>query len=324
MAHELWLLKGTTMTNITPLVGNLTWRSNKDELGDELSFNIAYSDTRHFPHNPCDLGDVVILKNKSEITRVVIVEENKSGRSPIAYSGFDYAFYLNKSETIIQFNKIPADQAVKKILQKFNVPVGKIASMKTKIDKIFNNVKPSDIIKEILDIVHKNTGVKYLMEMRQGRLFIEKQTDLVVKGTYNLFPNGPSYDATTAIISPSKKRSITEMANSILIVGNNDKVLLEQSNAAMVNKYGRLQRVVTLDQNEKLSARQVAQNELNALSKVLEENSVTLPGDDNVRAGRLFEINEPITGMKGTYLIKDVTHSISYGFHTMQLNLEVV
>ena len=41
MAHELWLVKGTTMTNITPLIGTIKWRGNVDELGDEISFDIA-------------------------------------------------------------------------------------------------------------------------------------------------------------------------------------------------------------------------------------------------------------------------------------------
>ena len=36
MAHELWLIKGGTMTNITPLLGTLTWRSNMEELGTKL------------------------------------------------------------------------------------------------------------------------------------------------------------------------------------------------------------------------------------------------------------------------------------------------
>ncbi|MFJ5771399.1 hypothetical protein [Psychrobacillus sp. NPDC093180] len=324
MAHELWLVKGATMTNITPLIGTLTWRSNKEELGDEVSFDIAFNDTRHFPNNPCHLGDLVILKNGDEITRVILVDENKAGRSPIAYSGFDYAFYLNKSDIVIQFNKVPADQAIRKVLAKFNVPIGNIVSMPTKIDKIFNNEKPSEIIKKIIEIVEQATGKKYLMEMRQGKMYIQKQTDLIIKGTFRLYENGPEHDVTSAISNPSRKRSITNMVNSIIVVGNDDKVVLEKSDTTMMNKYGKLQKVITLDQNEKLSAAQVAQNELKALSRVLEETSIELIGDDNVRAGRLFEIKEPVTGIVGTYLIKDVTHSIAGGIHKMDLNLEAI
>lgn len=321
MAHELWLVKGTTMTNITPLIGTINWRGNVDELGDEISFDVAFNDVRHFPNNPCDIGDMVVLKNGNyEITKAVIVEENKSGRSPIGYTSFDFAFYLNKSNAVYQFKNLFADQCIRKVLSDFNVPIGKIASMPVKINKIFNDVVVSDIIREIIEMVEKKQGTKYLMEMRQGKLYIEKQSDLTIKGTFIL--NGVTHDVTSAISNPTKKRSITDMVNSIQVVSN-DKVVLKRSDSAMVNKYGVLQKVVTLDEKEKLSAAQVAKNELKELSKVVEETSVELLGDDRVRAGRLFQIEEPITGIKGTYLIKDVNHSISNGIHKMTLGLEV-
>lgn len=324
MAHELWILKESTMTNITPLIGTIKWRSNIDELGDEIGFSIAFNDTKYFPVNPCDIGDLAILKNGDEITRCILVEENKKGRSPIEYTGFDYAFYLNKSDAVYQFNKIPANQAIQKILSDFNVPVGSISGMSTKIDKIFNNEKVSAIIRKIIEMVEQEEGTKYLMEMRQGKLYIEKQGNLIVKGTFSLFNGGSEYDLTSAISNPSKKRSITEMINSIQVVGNNDKVVLEKEDSHMVTKFGKLQKVVTLDQNEKLTAAQIAQNELDSLSKVIEENGLDLLGDDNVRAGRLFEIEEPITGIKGTFLIKEVQHTISNGIHRMKPTLEVV
>lgn len=321
MAHELWLVKESTMTNITPLIGTINWRGNVDELGDEISFDIAFNDAKHFPKNPCDIGDMVVLKNDDyEITRALIVDESRNGRGPIGYTAFDFAFYLNKSNAIYQFNKMAADQCIGKILKDFGVQVGNIVSMPVKIDKIFPDDLVSDIIREIIDITEKKLGVKYLMEMRQGKLFIERQKDLVIKASFMI--GEKKYDATDAIMNPSKKRSISDMVNSIQVVGNNDKLVLTKSDNAMLNKYGKLQKVVKLDQKEKLSAALIAQNELKELSRITEEISIELIGDDRVRAGRLFELVEPITGIKGTSLIKDVNHTISGGIHTMSLGLE--
>jgi len=324
MAHELWLIKGDTMTNITPLLGTLTWRSNMDELGDEINFSIAFNDTNYFPVNPCDIGDMVALYNNGkEITRAIIVDEQKNGFAPVAYIGFDYAFYLNKSTAVYQFNKLSADACIKKIAKDFNIPIGKIISIPKPITKIYNDKKVSEIIKEILTTAEQSLGVKYLMEMRQGKLYIEKRGDVVVTGTFQLFESGTKYDIHSAIMNPSKKRSITDMANTIQVVGNNDKVVLTKSDSKMVEKYGRITKVVKLDQNEKKSAKQVAENELKQLSKVVEENGVELMGNDNFRAGRLFKLEEPITGINGTFLIKDVLHTISKGIHTMKPSLEV-
>jgi len=324
MAHELWLIKGDTKTNITPMLGTLTWRSNMEELGDEINFSIAFNDTNYFPINPCDIGNmVVLLNNGKEITRAFIVDEVKSGTAPIAYIGFDYAFYLNKSTAVYQFKKLSADACIKKLLNDFKVPIGNIVSIPKPITQIFNGKKVSEIIKEIIEMAEQSLGVKYLMEMRQGKLYIEKQSDVVVSGTFQLFEGGTKYDIHSAIMNPSKRRSIVDMANTIQVVGNDDKVVLTKSDEKMVEKYGRITKVVNLDQNEKKSAKQIAENELKQFSKVIEENDVELMGDDNFRAGRLFKLEEPVTGIKGTFLIKDVLHTISKGIHTMKPSLEV-
>jgi hypothetical protein len=60
------------------------------------------------------------------------------------------------------------------------------------------------------------------------------------------------------------------------------------------------------------------------IGKVFEENSIDMMGDDNVKAGRLIDIEEPITGMSGRYLIKSTSHNVSKGIHRMSLDLEVV
>lgn len=325
MAHELWLLKGNTITNITPLIGVISRRSNKDELGEEITFDVTFNDVAFFPKNPCDLGDIIILKNSNkEITRAIIADEGKSGRNPVSYTAFDYSFYLNKSSSFYQFKKMRADQCIRKILNDFNIPIGNLARINLSIDKIYMDETPSDIIKDILDQVRRKLGIKFLMEMRQGKFFIDRQGSLTIKANFRHYPVPGKYDATLAISNPSKTRSIVDMKNSIQIVGNDDKLLLTRNDNAMINKYGRLQQVVKLDQDEKRSAAQVAQNELKQLSKIVEETSVELLGDDNVRAGRLIEINEPITGLKGKYLINDVTHNMSNNVHTMNLSLGVV
>lgn len=323
MAHELWLVKGATMTNITPLIGSIGRRSNVDELGEEITFDVAFNDARYHPKSPVDLGNMVILKNeKKELTRAIVVDEDKSGRSPIGYTAFDFAFYLNKSNSIYQFNNVRADQCIKKILRDFGVPVGKIVSIPTKIKKIFNNEVVSDIIREILEMAEKKRSTKYLMEMRQGKLYIEHQKDKVIKASFKLAGNIAKDNATDAIMNPTRKRSVTDMKNSIQIVGEDDKLVHTANDNKMISKYGKLQKVISLDKDEKHSAKQIAQNELKALSRVVEETSVELIGDDDVRAGRILEVNEPITGLKGKYLITDVNHTMSGGVHTMSLGLE--
>lgn len=322
MAHELLLLQGTTILNITPLVGSIGRRSNEKELGEEITFDIAHSESKFIPDNPCKLGDMVILKNgNKEITRALIVDENRNGRNAIGYSAFDAAFYLNKSKAMYQFKKMTADKCIRKILSDFKIPIGKIASISTVVDEIYLDDTPSDVIREILDMDTKRTRKKYLMEMRQGKMYIENRKDLVVRAWFNLANNGFEYDASQVISNPSRSRSIATMVNSIQVVSKDDKLVLTKSDTSMLKKYGKLQKVIKLDEDEKRSASVIAQNELKELSKITESISIDLPGDDGVRAGRLFDVEEPITGIKGRYLITDVDHTITGGFHTMKLGL---
>lgn len=318
IVHELWLAKGSKFTRLTPITGDIQWRSNTDELGDELTFPIAVGDG--LPKNPLDVGDMVILRNKEELFRGIIVDEDRSDRASVGYTAFDFAFYLNKSTATYQFKKMRADKCINKILNDFDINIGSIPTMRTNIDKIYNNKKVSDIIQEILDKVKRKTGTKYDMEMRANKLFIEKRGSRKIKSLIDLY--GKTYDATEFISSASRKRSIQDMTNVIQVVGEDDKVVHTERDNKMINKYGRLQDAVTLEQDEKRSAKKVAKAELKELSKVSEETSIELLGDNNVRANRILEVNEPITGIKGDYLITSATHNISDGIYTMQLDLE--
>lgn len=320
--HQLYSVLNNKQTNITPLVGSVTWRSNTNELGEQLDFEIAFNDDRYFPINPVDLGSMIRLENEDEIFRGIVVTEQRNGRSSINYTCFDYAFYLNKSKEVYQFNKIPGQKAIETILNDFKIPIGSIAPITTIINKIYNDKPLSEIIKEIIDIAEKEKGIKYRMEMRQGKLYIEKQDDLVIRATFKLAENIQAYDITNTISNPSRKRTIEDMKNNIKIISD-DKVLAEKKDENLIKQYGILQEIKAIDQKDTAKARNIAQNMLKELGKVFEENSVEMIGNDQVRAGRIIEIEEPITGMSGQYLIKDVNHTIKNGIHRMQVGLGV-
>ncbi|MCI1113813.1 hypothetical protein MOQ26_22640, partial [Stenotrophomonas maltophilia] len=97
---------GQKSYDITPLVGSISWDSNLSMMA-AMEFDINWTDAKLFPVNPCDLGDVVILnKDGQEVNRGVIVTEGRSGRAAIKYTVYDYAWYLGKSKSVYQFNKV--------------------------------------------------------------------------------------------------------------------------------------------------------------------------------------------------------------------------
>jgi len=321
MAHELWLVKGETMTNITPLVGSISWSSNVDELGMQLSFDIAYNDDRFHPVNPCEIGDMVILRNGGyEITRTIIVDESKGGRSPVSYTAFDFAFYLNKSTAIYQFNGASANEAITKICNDFNIPTGIITTTPISINKIYNGETVSDILYDIVQQVEWNQQHDYLFEMREGKLFVERAVDTTITGTFQHAGDLSEHDVTSAVSSPSMNRSMSDMINSIKVV-QNEEVVLTQQKEQLVDDYGLLQSVIELDEDSGQTAEEVANAELAKLAKITRDYSINLLGDDRVRAGRFFKLVEPVTGIDGEFLISDCSHTVSGGIHTMSLSL---
>lgn len=308
--HEIYVKN----KNITKYVGDLSWASDSDTLGVQLNFSVAYSDVNNFPKKLIEIGDIVALKvNGKSIFVGVVLEVDINGRDPRGVTCMDFGFYLNKNDAIIQFNNVVAHTAIKRLLNKFGIAYS-IDVMPVNITKIYKGEKVSDIIKDILEIVATKTGVKYRMEMRNNVLFIVKQRDLVVTAN------------TKYIINPKRKLSIQDMKNSIHVVSDNEDVvkvsaLAEDKNS--IKKYGRLQMVHQVNDEEIAAAKHTANQLLKEYNKIFEENSVELIGNNNVRAGRILKIVEPITGMNGNYLIKNATHTVSGGVHMMSLNLEV-
>lgn len=320
MAHELWRINKWQAVNITPIVGSIQWSDDIEALGQKLTFSTAYNDHRYFPQVSIEPGDTIILKNKNEIFRGTMVTEQRNGAFERSFTCFDPAFYLNKSKELFQCKKVKADVAIKQLCKQMNVPVGNIVSIPAVIKKIFNS-EISAIIKEILEIAEKALGTKYRMEMRQGKLFIEKQVDLVVKGTFLL--GGTEYDLNASISGPSRSRSIEDMKNSIRLV-NKEKVIATVKNADLITKYGLLQETQDVDDKEISKAKNIGANLLKDLGRIQEEISLNMIGHDNVRAGRLIDIIEPITDINGRYLIKSCSHSLDKGLHTMSIQLKVI
>lgn len=317
--HQLYNILNNRETNITPIVGVIKRRSSYLELGEQLDFDVAYNDDRFFPVNPVDLGSLIVLQNADEIYRGIVITENKNGRSPISYTSFDYGFYLNKSKEVYQFNGVAGEQAIKTMLSDYGVPVGQIDSLGIVVNKIYKD-EISSTIKDILEQAKKETGITYLMEFRQGKFYVEKQTTRVIKASFNLA--GTDYNIQDAISNPSRTRSIENMRNSIKITLEDD-VITQVRDDSLIKKFGVLQEVTSIDGEDIARAKTIAANMLKDLGRISEDCSIDVPGDDRVRAGRVLEITEQVTGMSGLYLITDASHTIQNGIHKMNLGLGV-
>lgn len=313
--------------DVSDIIGNLTWRDTVDTLGVEVDFELPinrYDEKFEFLYD-ITLGDPIqILNVKGEVlVQAIIVTETPSGKIT-SFTAYDMAWYLNKSTVIKQFKKMIGNDCVKSLCKEIGIKV-EVSGLDTKIDKIYKDKTISDVIKDIIEQCSQFNSKKFFIEYDKDTLRIMPYKKIKVVGQYEM-QKDKFININENIGGVSLSKSIVDMKNSVLVVTENKgaiRTIGEEQDSKSIEKYGKLQEVVTLDEKEFTKANLVAKNELKKLNKITEDFSIDVLGDDNVKSGRVIDIDLPLFNLKGEYLIKESNHTISNHIHKISLKLEV-
>lgn len=313
--------------DVSDIIGNLTWRDTVDTLGVEVDFDLPinrYDKKFEFLYD-ITLGDPIqILNDKGEIlVQAIIISETPNGKIT-SFTAYDMAWYLNKSTVIKQFKKMVGNDCIKSLCEEIGIKV-EVSGLDTKIDKIYKDKTISDVIKDIIEQCSQFNSKKFFIEYDKDTLRIMPYKKIKVVGQYEM-QKDKFININENIGGVSLSKSIVDMKNSVLVVTENKgaiRTIGEEQDSKSIEKYGKLQEVVTLDEKEFSKANLVAKNELKKLNKITEDFSIDVLGDDNVKSGRVIDIDLPLFNLKGEYLIKESNHTISNHIHKISLKLEV-
>lgn len=313
--------------DVSDIIGNLTWRDTVDTLGVEVDFELPinrYDEKFEFLYD-ITLGDPIqILNAKGEVlVQAIIVTETPNGKIT-SFTAYDMAWYLNKSTVIKQFKKMIGNDCVKSLCKEIGIDV-EVSGLDTKIDKIYKDKAVSEVIKDIIEQCSQFNSKKFFIEFDKNKLIVSPYKKIKVFGTYEM-QKDKFININENIGGVSLSKSIVDMKNSVLVITENKgaiRTIGEEQDSKSIEKYGKLQEVVTLDEKEFSKANLVAKNELKKLNKITEDFSIDVLGDDNVKSGRVIDINLPLFNLKGEYLIKESNHTISNHIHKISLKLEV-
>lgn len=313
--------------DVSDIIGNLTWRDTVDTLGVEVDFELPinrYDKKFEFLYD-ITLGDPIqILNAKGEVlVQAIIVSETPNGKIT-SFTAYDMAWYLNKSTVIKQFKKMIGNDCVKSLCKEIGIDV-EVSGLDTKIDKIYKDKGVSDVIKDIIEQCSQFNSKKFFIEFDKNKLIVSPYKKIKVFGTYEM-QKDKFININENIGGVSLSKSIVDMKNSVLVITENKgaiRTIGEEQDSKSIEKYGKLQEVVTLDEKEFSKANLVAKNELKKLNKITEDFSIDVLGDDNVKSGRVIDIDLPLFNLKGEYLIKESNHTISNHIHKISLKLEV-
>lgn len=315
---------GNAIYDITPLVDKLSWDSNLS-LKSVMEFTIIWGDAKYIPYNPSDVGDLIIIYNgEKEVNRGIVVTEKKNGRDIISYVAYDYGWYLGKSTSVYQFNGVAVDKAITKILNDFGMPIGNIAPMPAIVSSVFIQKTPADIITTLVKMHERQTGQRMYTELREGKIHIERMQDMLLIGSFKLASNIAASNVLDNPLGAERTRSIEDLKNQVKIIlskNDNYETIALAQDVESGSRFGLLEQTFKIDEEDSAKARQVAKILLDRLNRIHEDNKITLMGDPAFKAGRLFDLVEPVTGMGGRYMITNCNHTVVSGSHVMDLVL---
>ena len=313
--------------DVSDIIGNLTWRDTVDTLGVEVDFELPvnrYDKKFEFLYDITLGAPIQILNAKGEVlVQAIIVSETPNGKIT-SFTAYDMAWYLNKSTVIKQFKKMIGNDCVKSLCKEIGIDV-EVSGLDTKIDKIYKDKEVSEVIKDIIEQCSQFNSKKFFIEFDKNKLIVSPYKKIKVFGTFEI-QKDKFININENIGGVSLSKSIVDMKNSVLVITENKgavRTIGEEQDSKSIEKYGKLQEVVILDEKEFSKANLVAKNELKKLNKITEDFSIDVLGDDNVKSGRVIDIDLPLFNLKGEYLIKESNHTISNHIHKISLKLEV-
>ncbi|MGL5052503.1 MAG: XkdQ/YqbQ family protein [Fusobacteriaceae bacterium] len=315
--HKLKLIQEDKITDITNMVGNINFNTSVDALGAMFEFSIprSFKDKNYKLTEIIKTGDIIKFENTKNLFTGMIIDIDTLKFSK-EIKCFDFYFYLNKNKLIKQFKNLNASACIENLLKSVGAKVGTITSIATSIDKIYKNNTVAEIIDDILKIVNEETGKKYLLEIEDTTFSLVPYKKIKVQVTKNIFG------------MPTLTESITDMKNIVLVVSNDsedESIYAKAEDKNSVKKYGMLQEIIEVDPNKDdiSKVRNIANTKLKELNKVLTTSSLSVLGNDELKAGRLLDVEIKEFGIKEEFLIKSCTHTFPKGNHICSLELEV-
>ncbi|MBR1737183.1 MAG: hypothetical protein IJ736_09235, partial [Firmicutes bacterium] len=268
------LYKDGTGADISPFVGELGWSESMDTVGVSVSFAVPDTEEKYLERLLIMAGDIVSIQNdEGELIRAVVYSVSRDFPKRTV-KAFDFGFYLNKNDIVIQFKEQSVSECLRTLFTRLNIPVGEICDMPAKVTAVYiKNV--SEIIKELIEIQQGNDGKKYMYELRGEKIYVFQYPEEPLEYLFKPAINVAAFDVTHRKAHGRGKysHSIENMKNSVTAVinskttGNMPAVEYTVSDAESVSRYGLLSENYSVNSEDLENIKSLADNELKDKNK---------------------------------------------------------
>lgn len=297
--------------DISELIENITWSGDTKQVARSIKFTIAKNKKdKDFPNAVINEGDEIIMQDDSgkNIFGGIVFDIDKSASSKmVSYFAYDLMFYINNSDVNMIFDGTP-ETIVPSICTELGIESGTMAATGVHVSMPCFGKKAYEAIMMAYTVAARKNGSKYIPLMTDiNKVTVVEKGELcgaVLTGDYNLI--GATY-----------KSTLQNLVTRVLITDKNDNVVKTVEDAASIQKYGLVQKI--LKQNDGEDATAEAQKML-----VTTEASATIsgvPSDLRAVSGYSIIVQEMDTGLYGQFYIESDTHTFSNGKAQMDLVL---
>ena len=297
--------------DISELVEAITWSGDTRQVARSIRFTIARNKKdKDFPDVVINEGDEVVMQDDSgkDVFGGIIFDIDRSASSNVvSYLAYDLMFYVNNSDVNQIFDGTP-ETIVPGICAELGIESGAMAETGVHISMPCFGKRAYDAIMMAYTAAARKNGSRYIPLMTDiNKVTVVEKGELcgaVMTGDYNLI--GATY-----------KSTLQNLVNRVLITDKNNNVVKTVEDAASIQKYGLVQKV--LKQNDGEDAAAEAQKMLATVEASASVSGV--PNDFRAVSGYSIIVQETDTGLYGQFYIESDKHAFSCGKAQMDLTL---
>lgn len=259
------------------------------KVGDKISFKLENTDT--------------LFKGR------VFSVSKTANSSVVTVKAVDNGIYLNRNHFVKNFyNKVPSE-IVKEICGELKLDIGRLPQDTVKCTFPAIDRTGYEILLMAYTIQHNKDKKVYSVACNKDKIEILDETVM-------LETELTSYDNIRDTVF---RTDLDRMVNQVVIYktdGNNGQIIDKVANEENKSKYGLFQEVLQYneDMNNILNARDM-------LKGLNERATVVVDGNVNLQAGYTVAIKEERTGLYGTFLIAEDTHTWKDGDYESRIEL---
>ena len=306
--------------DITPYIGDHSWKNNIKSLATTMSFKTAKTDARYISNliYVPQKADIIQMTTDKEIFRGIVISVDDGSDEYNGYSVVDLGWYLNKSKQTYQFKGITVTDAIKELCRDLSINIVTIPELSVIVNKIYFDKNISEILTDLLSLC---TG-EYNYDFTPEGLRIYIIGDLIAEPVFRIAPNIAEGVSVDYMGGMSHSTSIENLKNSVKVVSEKDNVyteLLVLQDRDSIDKNGFLQEIVKIDtekENAETTARQYLASNNRETEKYSFEVLESITG--YTRAGEVMDI----AGAR--YVIDSTDHSIKDNFHYVKIEVTKV